>query len=227
VWWPDDFRNERNRGFQEMKMKFLGPILAGLMLIGGTAQAAVLNVTGGTSTTIGAASTSGFDLGGTTGLNAASAITLFNSGTLGSFGLSVLPGANVTFEYLGKEAGFVNTFTAGANTFKTDGTTALNSTFSGNFASGPLGFAFTSSGGGSAANGGPISANLAYAVAALSANSVIVLFDDGGAGTDFDDMAVKVSVSAVPLPAAAWLLISAVLGLVSFSRIRRNGPQTV
>jgi hypothetical protein len=54
-----------------------------------------------------------------------------------------------------------------------------------------------------------------------------VLFDDSGSGHDFDDLAVKISVSAVPLPAAAWLLISAILGLVSFSRIRRNRPQTV
>ena len=52
--------------------------------------------------------------------------------------------------------------------------------------------------------------------------SFIALFNDGGTDGDFDDFAVKISVSPVPLPPAVWLFISAILGLVSFTRIRRE-----
>ena len=210
-----------------MKMKILGLMVAGAFLAAAPLQAAVLDVAGGTNTTIGAASNSGFDLTGTTGLSAASNISLFNSTSVPTFGLSLLSAAKLTFEYLGSEAGFVNSFTVGANTFKNDGSTPLHTTFSGNFGTGPLDFSLSSSGGGTATNNGSISSNIAYAISVLTGNSVIVLFDDSGSGHDFDDLAVKISVSAVPLPAAAWLLISAILGLVSFSRIRRNRPQTV
>ncbi len=37
-----------------------------------------------------------------------------------------------------------------------------------------------------------------------------------------NDALVEVSVSAVPVPAAAWLLGSAFLGLVGFARARRS-----
>ena len=82
-------------------------------------------------------------------------------------------------------------------------------------------------GGGSAQNGGPITSPLAFAFAAISDSSVILLFDDGGFGDkDLDDFAVKISVSQVPLPAAVWLMLSSLAGLVSFSRIRRTGATT-
>ena len=211
-----------------MKISFLGLLFAGAMLVGVSAQAApVLTVDGGASTTIGAQINSAFDLGVETGLSNASNIRLFNSGTVGPFGLSVSEAANVTFEFLGKEALFLNTFTVGADVF-TNGTTVPSTPgaiFSANL-NGLLPFVFTSLGAGKTApNGGPIESPLQYAIAILSETSVIVLFDDGAPGVDFDDMAVKISVSQVPLPAAAWLLISAILGLVSFARIRRNGAQ--
>jgi hypothetical protein len=210
-----------------MKTKFFGLILAGLILVSGSAQAALLIANGGTLTTIGAQSNTPFDLTGTTGLTSASPMTFFSSSTPGPFGLSLTGGpAVVTFEYLGSEAGFINSFTAGANSFANDGSTAIHATFANVTPAGLLDFILTSSGGGSATNGGPVSANMAYSIAAFTGNSAIVLFDDTGSGHDFDDLAVKISVSAVPLPAAAWLLISAVLGLVSFSRIRRSGAQT-
>lgn len=212
-----------------MKSKFLGLVVAGIMLAAAPAHAAaVLNVNGGALSTIGAEVAPGsFSLGAETGLSDASSIRLFNSGTVGPFGLSVSEAANVTFEFLGKEAVFLNTFTVGANVF-TNGTTVPSTPgaiFSANL-NGLLPFVFTSLGAGKTApNGGPIVSPLQYAIAILSETSVIMLFDDGAPGVDLDDMAVRVSVSQVPLPAAAWLLISAILGLVSFARIRRSGPE--
>jgi len=209
-----------------MKYKFLGLVVAGMMLMGAPVHAAaVLTVAGGSPTTIGAETAPGSfnDFG--VGLNDASPITLFNSSTVGAFGLSVSEAANITFEFLGKEAGFNNTFQVGANTF-INNSTAPGTTFNADL-NGLLPFVLTSAGlGETATNGGPIQSPLAYAIAVLSETAVVILFDDGGIGTDLDDMAVRVSVSQVPLPAAAWLLISAILGLVSFARIRRGEAQT-
>jgi len=213
-----------------MKAKILGLVFAGIMMAGATAQAApVLTVTGGTSTTIGAVSDTTFDLTGTTGLNSGSSIYLFNSSTPLSFGLGLSEAANLTFTYLGKEAGFINTFTTDAGAFSTNGSNSVGDTFSGDYIASFVNFVLGSGDGGSATNNGTITSLVQYAIAVLSDSSVIVLFDDGGLGTDFDDMAVRVDisqVSQVPLPPAIWLLISAILGLVSFSRIRRNEGHT-
>jgi hypothetical protein len=214
-----------------MKIKFLGLVLAGMMMTGGAAQAApVLDVvtSNGTATTIGGASDAFFDLGLSTGLGAGSAITVFNGSTASPFGLSLSETGNLTFEYLGSDAGYTNSFSTPAGSFSSDGSNSIGDMFSANnVGAGLLDFVMQSDDGvnpiSSAFNNGPIGTNMAYAVAVLSETSVILLLDDGGLGTDFDDLAIKVSVSEVPLPAAAWLLISAILGLVSFSRIRRNG----
>ena len=95
-------------------------------------------------------------------------------------------------------------------------------------AGGVIPFSFLGGGsGGTATNGGPIDAPLLIAFANLGDNSFLAMFNDGGGpDADFDDLVVRVSVSQVPLPPAVWLLLSAVLGLVSFARIRRKGPQT-
>jgi hypothetical protein len=146
------------------------------------------------------------------------------AGTVG--GLTLDSAVDLKVEYLGKEAGFTNIFHYNADLFTTGVTAPGTSVTIAGAAAGILPFFFQTSGGGvpgSAENGGPIAANLQIAFAALGDGSFIALYDDGGAGTDFDDMAVRISV--VPLPAAAWLLISALLGLVSFSRIRRKEAQ--
>jgi hypothetical protein len=208
-----------------MKIRFLGLIFAGIMMASAAAQATpVLTITGGTPTTIGAVSDTPFDLTGTTGLNSGSAITLFNSSTSTPFGLGVSELGKVTFTYLGKEAGFTNTFTTTAGAFST-ATSSVGNSFSAEYIAGFINFVLGSGDGGSATNNGAISPLVQYAISVLSDTSVIILLDDGGQGTDFDDLAVRVDVSQVPLPPAVWLLISAILGLVSFSRIRRNGGQ--
>jgi hypothetical protein len=209
-----------------MKTKLFGLILAGLVLIGGAAQAAVLSVTGGDATqTLGAA----FSLNATTGLSAGSPITVFNAGNAGSGGLSVAgsPG-KLTFEFLGSEAGFIDAFYVNSVLTFLNTVTPVGATSTVFQGPGLINLVATTSGGGipgSAANGGPITGALSLAYAAITDTSLILLFEDG-AGVDHDDLAVRVTVSQVPLPAAAWLLISAVLGLVSFARIRRSGTQT-
>jgi hypothetical protein len=210
-----------------MKIKLLGLVFAGVMMASAAAQAApVLSQVNGVLTTIGAESDAPFDLNATTGLDAGSSIYLFNSSNTPNFGLQVSDTAKVTYTYLGKEADFTNEFTAPGGSLSTDGSTSVGESFSTTSLADFLNFAINSSDGGSAANNGVITSPVQFAIALLSDTSAIILLDDGGLGIDFDDIAVRVDVSQVPLPPAVWLLISAILGLVSFSRIRRNGAQT-
>ena len=208
-----------------MKLKMLGLVLAGLMFAAGSSQAAILSVTGGGASSIPA----GFDLGPQTGLSTGDPILTFNSGTALGLGLEIDVPDTLTFEYLGSEASNTNTISSGGSEIFSTATASVGDTASVpaiGVADFLVDFVFASSGGGTAANGGPIDSPLSFAFAAITDSSVIVLFGDGAGDQDFDDMAVRISVSQVPLPPAVWLLISAILGLVSFSRIRRKSPQT-
>jgi hypothetical protein len=211
-----------------MKNKFLGLVVGGMLLIAAPVQAAVLTVAtagGDTTATLGG----NFSLSAETGLNNGDSIVLFDSTTIGggAFGVSLSGAAKVTFEYLGSEAGFTNSFTTGAGSFTNHPAPGLTQ-FSDDLIAGLLDFTLATNGDGapgSIVNGISINSPLSYAIAVLSDTSVIVLFGDGAGDLDFDDLAVKITVSQVPLPPAVWLLISAILGLVTFTRIRRNGGQ--
>lgn len=211
-----------------MKIRLLGLVVASLMLVAGQASALVLSLDGpgGTGSTLpGNFNPTGFPGGlvipGTT------PITVYTAADVGS-GLSADSAGKLKFEYLGSEAGFTNTFSLGSQLFS-NATSAVGNVSLVDVAAGIIPFIFQTSGGGgkSATNGGVMSSGVSIAFADLGDGSFLALFNDGGGQDfDYDDLAVRVSVSAVPLPAAAWLLLSAVLGLVSFSRIRRNGAQT-
>ncbi len=124
------------------------------------------------------------------------------------------------FTFLGIEADATNAFDVlGSEIFT--GATAPGTTDTIGLAGGLLDFAFQSTIGGTAANGA-IAAGISIAFADLGDGTFIALFNDGGTDADFDDFAVKIAVSPVPLPPAVWLFISAILGLVSFTRIRRT-----
>lgn len=200
-------------------------MLAGIMLVAGSAQAAVLSVTGGDARAIDGT----FSLGAETGLALNAPLTAFDAGNAASGGLSLVGPGTLTFEFLGSDATFTNTLrVAGGEIFSNIGTLA-GATSSIALPDGLVDFLFTTTGngGGSAQNGVSITSPLAFAFASITDTSLIMLFDDGAAGdTDLDDFAVRVSVSQVPLPAAVWLMLSALLGLVSFSRIRRSDAGT-
>ena len=205
-----------------MKLKLIGLALVGAMFVAGPASAMVLSVAGGTPDTVPANfNPTGFPGGVSTG----DPITVFDSGDAG-FGLSLSSNATLRFEFLGSEADFTNVFNFGGDLFST-ATAAVGDVVTVAANGGLLPFSFIGGGtGGTAVNGGPIDAPLLMAFADLGNNSFLAMFNDGGGpDADFDDLVVRVSVSQVPLPPAIWLLISAVLGLVSFSRIRRKGPQ--
>lgn len=163
---------------------------------------------------------SGFSLEAETGLTSGvSSITIYDSTTPG-LGLQLSSPAQVEFTFLGLEADATNAFDVlGGQVFT--GATAPLTTNTFGLGGGLLDFAFQSTIGGTAANGA-IAAGISIAFADLSDGSFIALFNDGGTDADFDDFAVKIAVSPIPLPPAVWLFISAILGLVSFTRIRRT-----
>ncbi len=104
--------------------------------------------------------------------------------------------------------------------------------------SGLLVFLFSTSGGGtpsSAVNGGNPAdpgdgptvvnffASIVGAPMATSGRSVLLFFDDNGANNDdnHDDMVVRLTVAAVPVPASLPLLLGALAGLRLLARRRR------
>ncbi len=207
-----------------MKLRLIGLALAGAMLVAGPASAMVLSVSGGTGDSVPANfNPTGFP----GGVAAGDSITVFNNANAGTGGLSLSSNATLRFEFLGSEADFTNVFDFGGTLFST-ATAAVGDVVTVAAAGGVIPFSFLGGGsGGTATNGGPIDAPLLIAFANLGDNSFLAMFNDGGGpDADFDDLVVRVSVSQVPLPPAVWLLLSAVLGLVSFARIRRKGPQT-
>jgi len=204
-----------------LKTTRLVAVFAAAILLAGTfvgsARAMTLSLSG--AGVAGAIPLVGFDLGAETGLNPGDAITIFDSGNVG--GISLDSAANVVFTFLGSEAANSNAFDADGNAGVFTAGTAVGTSASFDLGAGLLNFVFTTLAG-SATNGGPFGAGLSIAFADLGDGSFIALFGDGAGDSDRDDFAVKIAVSAVPLPAAVWLFLSAILGLVSFTRIRRD-----
>jgi hypothetical protein len=174
-----------------------------------------------------------FDLTAETLLAIGSDLTVFNSGNDGGgVGLQLDSAATLTYTLLGSEAGNKNVLHSlaglGASVLgplfdngDPDGTFATVSYTSGGF----LPFFVGTDGPVTATNAGTINGALSIAYAGLNVagvNEVILLFGDGAGDSDFDDLAVRIAVNPVPLPAAVWLFLSAILGLVSFTRIRRD-----
>jgi len=147
-------------------------------------------------------------------------------------GLSVSGPAKVTFTYLGSEAGFrnssVNLLTA-TTIFANHGVSAVGDVVEAMFPAGLLAFSYNSgNGSGIANNGVAFNTNLADIGIAFSqlfnnSRSVLVFFDDNGAGPDrdFDDLAMRIDVAPVPVPAAGVLLLAALGGLGLAARRRR------
>ena len=206
-----------------MKSKILGLVVAGLMFAAAPASAMVLSVVGGADSTVAANfNPVGFPGGVSTG----DPIKVFNTSFSGGLQLSGPGSAVLKYQYFGAEAGFLNFFSAGG-VFSSQ-TSAINDTILTPTAAGFVPFSFVTSGSGdSATNNGLFSPGLSIAFANLGNNSFLIMFNDAGPDLDRDDLVVKVSVSQVPLPAAVWLLLSAVVGLFAFSRVRRTGTQSV
>ena len=150
--------------------------------------------------------------------------------TFGTFGqLSTTQNTTIKFTFLGKEAGNTNSLllngvvAAGSTT----NTATVGDSFLLNANTGVVNFGFTGNGGLTASNTNNPEVNIAFIEnvdlvvdAAGNPFDFLVGFNDGGSDdADFDDTVFGVSeVSAVPVPAAAWLFGSALIGFAGFRR---------
>ena len=198
-----------------MNYKIFGIAVAVFLFAVMPANAMVLSVVGGVDGVV----PDEFDpVGFPGGVTAGDSIKIFNPGSVG--GLTLSENAVLKYEYYGKEAEFINIFFGDGSQFSTD-TSVVGDTIFASTVAGLVPFTFSTLGSpDSATNGGVIDLGLSIAFAYLGEDSYLIMFNDGADDIDRDDLVVKVTVSQVPLPAAGWLLLSAIIGLFGFSRRR-------
>lgn len=146
--------------------------------------------------------------------------------------------ADITATYLGKEAGFNNTFHwSGAEIFNS-GTAVNASQLFNNVAAGMLDFAFgINSGvaslfnGANPGSGGPSNFFVTFENEIASSGQIAYLFldDSGSADDNHDDLVVRlaitngnISIAPIPLPAAGFLLIGGLGALAAVARRRKQ-----
>ncbi len=191
------------------------------------ANAATLSIVGGTDAALPAASGSddGFSLVASTGLAIGTIVKSFDSTNTSSEGLMLSETAKIRFTYLGHEAGYTNkAMEIVAGLLFNNKVNAIGDyvdAFVTPDVNGLLPFKFTTSGGGAAAEAvnGNITAPLSIGLYSLSSTEAIALFGDGFGDTDYDDLAVKISV--IPLPPSVVLFGAALLGLGWLGRRRK------
>lgn len=207
-----------------MTMKILTGAVATLLASAAVAGAATLSLIGAT----GSQTIAGNDLG--LGLNGQTVDFIDGAGKAPTNGLSLDGPADLIYTYLGFEAGNQNfaSVAMGSTTFANGSATVGSSAMVGASA-GLLDFAFGTTA--PAANistfsndGTAIPSAVEYAIGyvMLSSTSYLLLFDDIAAGDrDFDDIALRVDVAPVPLPAAGLLLVGG-LGVLGAMKRRRK-----
>jgi hypothetical protein len=217
-----------------MKTVFAASCVAVALMANAASAANVLEVVANTTAVLNGQ----FDpLPGTGGLAPGDVVDVAN---LSTYGLKLFEDAEVTFTYLGSEAGNLNILLGTAQIFSS-ATGALNSAQTLSMsadAGGFLPFSFTSAGAPVATNGGAYAANTSLAFKILDRISndtldyvkVLVLLNDPGSGdADYDDMVLQIEatarkgdVVATPIPGGVMLLMSGLAGLGYMGRARRS-----
>jgi len=132
--------------------------------------------------------------------------------------------SNITFTLVGTESTYNNAFLLSGQRLNTSGSnnaSSLGNSFSfSNVAAGVLNFGFLSNGAGLFKGAGHASTGV---MLAEDNRSALIVFNDRIGDRDFDDMVVRVSVSAVPEPETYAMLLAGLglLGVVSRRRQRR------
>lgn len=136
---------------------------------------------------------------------------------------------NYTFEYLGYEAGWTNYFISGLSMFNNK-TTSIGSTISGTqLTSGWLDFSFqtpygsVTNGSNNTPGGGRVAPNFFIAYDSTDLGVMFLGLNDDGSSidADFDDLVVKITVSAVPEASSVYFLMFGLIGLLGMARRQR------
>jgi len=201
--------------------------VAALMATG--ASAATLNLVGASASNTLSGLPQVYDLGTPAGTTSVTWITAVDKNANATWGLTVNSAANVTYTYVGREAGYTNNFLVdGVQKFTTNpqtgpGTTALQVTGG----AGLLNFSFTTNdpataihnAGGATPTG---TSDFAIGYARISDTEWYAFFDDRGNHFDLDDLVVRINVAPVPLPAAGFLLLGGLGVMGAVARRRKS-----
>lgn len=210
----------------------LGLATAGLLVAGSVASASTFVFTGvGTSVDVNFLGTTGVTADNDLGLDLGVKSVDFIDGAAknATNGLSIVGGpTNVKFTYLGFEAGNTNfsATTAGGLFSNTTSTVGDMASF-GAVLDGLVDFSFGTSAPGFAVgeifnNGGAAPASPSFSIGyhKISDTSYLVFFDDIARGDrDFDDIALRIDIEPVPVPAGILLMGTALAG---FGVMRRR-----
>ena len=148
--------------------------------------------------------------------------------------LSVDMAGTVTFYYIAAESGYTNSFNSGSSSM-TEANDSFNwgglNSFSINVSRDEiLGFRFTSTSGNALTpvdNASDINLEGLGIMSSTTTSDLVLAYNDNYSGfidSDFDDMLVraKFTSTVVPVPAAAWLFGSGLLGLIGLARRRKQ-----
>ena len=154
----------------------------------------------------------------------------FNQMTTGAQ-LSVDMDGSVTFYYIAAESAYTNSFNSGSSNTIIENNESFDwdgwDSFTINVTAGEiLDFSFTSATASALtpvdnANGTSLE-GLGIMTSTKTSDLVLAYNDNplGSGDSDYDDMLVRAEFSAVPIPAAAWLFGSGLLGLIGMARRR-------
>lgn len=204
--------------------------LSALLLAAPAANAVSLSVGGGSA----AALPAGFSLGDDPAYASLSGgvgeigdpVTAFIDDEIAGAGLAVDTAARVSVTYLGFEAGGFNEVVFGGDTlFDSASSSVGDATGFFDVEAGFIEFSVLNSFRGVSASianavGGDTGLKLAFSETFNGGSSILVFFDGANPDVDYDDVGFRVDVAAIPLPPAALMMMSALVGVALLGRRR-------